>query len=71
MQFDERVRGLLPTLIMLKDELWMHVILRDLAPGFQHIRNSYASAGDQNATTLEQLFDSNDAMDLATGPQAA
>ena len=49
----------------------MHVVLRGLAPGFQHIRNSYAGAGNQNATTLEWLLDSNDAMDSATGPQAA
>jgi len=52
-------------------ELWMHVILCGLMPGFQHIRNGYASAENQNTTTLEWLLDSNDAMDSVTGPQAA
>ena len=46
----------------------MHVVLRGLAPGFQHIRNGYTGAGNQNAATLERLLDSNDAMDSATGP---
>jgi len=49
----------------------MHVVLHGLTPGFQHIRNGYTSAGNLNATTFEQLLDSNDAMDSATGPQAA
>jgi hypothetical protein len=59
------------SLLMLKEELWMHVVLRGLSPGFQHIRNGYAGAQTQDASTLERLLDSNDAMDSATGSQAA
>ena len=49
----------------------MHAVLCGLTPGFQHIRNSYTSAGNQNAATLEWLLGFNDAMDSATPPQAA
>ena len=78
-RFGGRVRGLLRewselwpaayTLLMLK-ELWMHVVLRGLSPGFQHIRNGYAGAQTQDSSTLERLLDSNNAMDSATGTQA-
>jgi len=35
---------------MLKEELWMHVVLRSLVPSFQHIRNGYAGAGSHIGT---------------------
>jgi hypothetical protein len=80
-RFGGRVRGLLRewselwpagySLIKLKEELWMHVVLRGLGPSFQHIRNGYAGAEKQDATTLKRLLDSNDAMDSATGLQTA
>jgi hypothetical protein len=59
------------SLIKLKEELWMPVVLRGLGPSFQHIRNGYAGAEKQDATTLERLLDSNDVMDSATGLQTA
>jgi hypothetical protein len=49
----------------------MHVVLHGLSPGFQHFRNGYAGAQTQDASILERLLDSNDAMDSATGSQAA
>ena len=49
----------------------MHDVLRGLSPGFQHIRNGYAGAQEQDAATLERLLDSNEAMESATGSQAA
>jgi len=33
-------------------ELWMLVVLCDLVPSFQHIRNSYTGAERQDAATL-------------------
>jgi len=75
-RYGGRVRGLLRewsglwpasySLLELKEELWMHVVLRGLGPSFQHIRNGYAGAEKQDAATLERLLDSNDAMDSAT-----
>jgi hypothetical protein len=41
------------SLIKLKEELWMHVVLCGLGPSFQHIRNGYADAEKQDATTLK------------------
>jgi transposase InsO family protein len=80
-RFGGRVRSLLRdwtelwpstyTLTTLKEELWMHVVLRGLTPGFQHIRNGYAGAEKQDVATLDRLLDSNDALDTPSSSQLA